>query len=68
MAEKSGFLCMYMSNHPDTLVAYVRHWGGVAETVESASMTSIDSKVCDEFELSCRSLSEVMTEAPCLRA
>lgn len=42
--DKSTFLCMYMSNHPDTLVSYVRHWGGVKEKVESAKMTLIDSK------------------------
>ena len=36
---------MYMSNHPDTLVAYVKHWGKVAENVASAKMTSIDTKV-----------------------
>lgn len=45
VAEKSTFLCMYMSNHPDTLVAYVKYWGKVSELVESAKMTSIDSKV-----------------------
>ena len=45
VAAKSGFLCMYMSNHPDTLVAYVRHFGGVKTPVESAKMTKIDSGV-----------------------
>jgi hypothetical protein len=25
VAAKSGFLCMYMSNHPDTLVSYVKY-------------------------------------------
>ncbi|KAI0668186.1 hypothetical protein C8Q78DRAFT_980627 [Trametes maxima] len=44
VAEKSGFLCMYMSNHPDTLVSYVRHWGKVTEHVVSAKMTAIDTK------------------------
>ncbi|EIW52586.1 uncharacterized protein TRAVEDRAFT_155352 [Trametes versicolor FP-101664 SS1] len=44
VAEKSGFLCMYMSNHPDTLVSYVRHWGKVTEHVVSAKMTGIDTK------------------------
>ena len=34
-----------MSNHPDTLVAYVKHWGKVAENVASAKMTGIDTKV-----------------------
>lgn len=36
---------MYMSNHPDTLVSYVRHWGKVKEQVASAQMTGIDTKV-----------------------
>ena len=45
VAEKSGFLCMYMSNHPDTLVSYVRHYGGVKQKVTSAQMTSIDVNV-----------------------
>ena len=45
VAEKSGFLCMYMSNHPDTLVLYVRYWGKVKENVVSATMTEIDTKV-----------------------
>ncbi|KAH9841136.1 uncharacterized protein C8Q71DRAFT_846309 [Rhodofomes roseus] len=44
VASKSGFLCMYMSNHPDTLVGYVKHWGKVAEDVSSAKMISIDTK------------------------
>ncbi|KAL6306510.1 hypothetical protein BKA93DRAFT_748238 [Sparassis latifolia] len=44
VAAKSGFLCMYMSNHPDTLVSYVRHWGRVGENVTSAKMIAIDSK------------------------
>lgn len=34
-----------MSGHPDTLVAYVRHFGGVTAPVMSASMTAIDTKV-----------------------
>lgn len=45
VAEKSTFLCMYMSNHPDTLVAYVKYWGKVKEHVVSAKMSSIDSNV-----------------------
>lgn len=45
VAEKSSFLCMYMSNHPDTLVAYVKYFGKVQDAVSSASMTSIDSNV-----------------------
>ncbi|KLO09603.1 hypothetical protein SCHPADRAFT_833802 [Schizopora paradoxa] len=43
VAEKSTFLCMYMSNHPDTLVAYVKHFGKVKEKVSSAKMTAIDT-------------------------
>ena len=45
VAAKSTFLCMYMSNHPDTLVSYVRYFGKVKEKVKSAEMTAIDSKV-----------------------
>ncbi|KAI0077949.1 hypothetical protein K474DRAFT_1620141 [Panus rudis PR-1116 ss-1] len=44
VASQSGFLCRYMSNHPDTLVAYVRHYGGVKQDVKTAEMTSIDTK------------------------
>jgi len=44
VAPKSGFLCMYMSNHPDTLVAYVKHYGKVPGKVKSAKMTSIDQQ------------------------
>lgn len=35
---------MYMSNHPDTLVAYVKHWGKVKDNVASARMKTIDTK------------------------
>ena len=45
VASKSSFLCMYMSSHPDTLVAYVKHWGKVADDVSSARMTTIDTNV-----------------------
>jgi hypothetical protein len=45
VASKSGFLCTYMSNHPDTLVAYVRYQGKVDKEVESARMSSISTKV-----------------------
>ena len=45
VADKSSFLCMYMSNHPDTLVAYVKYFGKVKEKVTSAKMTSISSTV-----------------------
>ncbi|KAJ7027522.1 hypothetical protein C8F04DRAFT_1122280 [Mycena alexandri] len=44
VAEKSGFLKMYMSNHPDTLVAYAKWYGKVAEPITSAEMTAIDTK------------------------
>ncbi|KAI0824409.1 hypothetical protein BC628DRAFT_1420146 [Trametes gibbosa] len=44
VAEKSGFLCMYMSNHPDTLVSYVRYWGKITDHVVSAKMIAIDTK------------------------
>jgi hypothetical protein len=44
--DKSGFLCMYMSGHPDTLVSYAKYFGRIkARDVVSAKMTSIDSKV-----------------------
>jgi len=43
VADKSTFLCMYMSNHPDTLVAYVKHFGKVKVKVSSAKMTAIDT-------------------------
>lgn len=44
VAAKSAFLCMYMKNHPDTLVAYVKHYGKVPGNVVSAEMVAIDSK------------------------
>ncbi|KIJ63499.1 hypothetical protein HYDPIDRAFT_112916 [Hydnomerulius pinastri MD-312] len=44
VASKSGFLCMYMKNHPDTLVAYVKYFGKVAGNVVTAEMTSIDTQ------------------------
>ncbi|KAG5651514.1 hypothetical protein H0H81_008379 [Sphagnurus paluster] len=44
VAEKSGFLRMYMSSHPDTLVAYAKWFGKVTEPIKSAEMKSIDSK------------------------
>lgn len=37
---------MYMSGHPDTLVAYAKWYGKVKEAVSSAEMTAIDTKVC----------------------
>jgi hypothetical protein len=45
VADKSGFLCTYMSTHPDTLVAYVKHFGKIDGNVSSAKMLSINSKV-----------------------
>ncbi|OBZ73308.1 hypothetical protein A0H81_06761 [Grifola frondosa] len=44
VADKSTFLCMYMSNHPDTLVSYVKYWGKVTASVTSAQMNAIDTK------------------------
>jgi hypothetical protein len=49
VAEKSGFLKMYMSNHPDTLVAYAKWYGKVAEPMASAEMSAIDTKVAFVF-------------------
>ncbi|KAG9016299.1 hypothetical protein FRB90_003379 [Tulasnella sp. 427] len=46
VAAKSGFLSMYMSSHPDTLVAYVSHYTKNTD-VATASMKSIDSKGMD---------------------
>jgi hypothetical protein len=46
VAAKSSFLCMYMSNHKDTLASYVIYHGKVANTkITNAEMTKIDSKV-----------------------
>jgi len=44
VADKSGFLKMYMSNHPDTLVAYAKWYGKVAQPMVGAEMSAIDSK------------------------
>jgi len=46
VAERSTFLRMYMSNHPDTLVAYAKWFGKVEEVVKSAEMSYIDCRVC----------------------
>jgi hypothetical protein len=46
VVEKSGFLRMYMSNHPDTLVAYAKWYGKAKDVITSAEMTAIDTKVC----------------------
>lgn len=45
VAAKSGFLCTYMSNHPDTLVAYAKWFGKVTDNISSAEMSAIDTKV-----------------------
>jgi hypothetical protein len=45
VAEKSSFLCMYMSSHPKTLVAYAKWFGKVEEPISSVDMTGIDIKV-----------------------
>jgi hypothetical protein len=45
VSERSSFLCTYMSSHPDTLVAYAKHFGKVKGNVSSAKMLSIDTKV-----------------------
>ncbi|XP_006456594.1 hypothetical protein AGABI2DRAFT_195662 [Agaricus bisporus var. bisporus H97] len=50
VAEKSGFLRMYMSGHPDTLVAYAKWYGKVQEAITSAEMIAIDTK---SMTLSC---------------
>ncbi|PFH48538.1 hypothetical protein AMATHDRAFT_65255 [Amanita thiersii Skay4041] len=44
VAEKSAFLKMYMSNHPDTLVAYAKYYGKVEGHIVSAEMTDISTK------------------------
>ncbi|KIK57961.1 hypothetical protein GYMLUDRAFT_228543 [Collybiopsis luxurians FD-317 M1] len=51
VAEKSGFLRMYMSSHPDTLVAYAKWYGKVTEPISSAEMSAIDTK---SMTLSCK--------------
>ncbi|KAJ7280056.1 hypothetical protein C8J57DRAFT_1464489 [Mycena rebaudengoi] len=44
VAENSGFLSVYMSRDPDTLVGYAKWYGKVSEVITSAEMTAIDSK------------------------
>ncbi|KAJ4490963.1 hypothetical protein J3R30DRAFT_3427642 [Lentinula aciculospora] len=51
VAEKSGFLRMYMSSHPDTLVAYAKWYGKISEPISSAEMSAIDTK---GMTLSCK--------------
>jgi len=43
VAQKSGFLKTYMSNHPDTLVAYAKYFGKVTQSISTAEMSAIDS-------------------------
>lgn len=45
VSEKSGFLKTYMSNHPDTLVAYAKYFGKLMDNISSAEMSAIDTKV-----------------------
>ncbi|KAL0952932.1 hypothetical protein HGRIS_007145 [Hohenbuehelia grisea] len=44
VAEKSTFLRMYMTSHPDTLVAYAKWYGEVEEPITGTEMTAIDTK------------------------
>jgi len=59
VADKSRFLCMYMSNHPDTLVSYAKHFGNIQEHVVGAKMESIDSK---GMTLSCQTKSHLSSK------
>jgi hypothetical protein len=43
-----------MSNHPDTLIAYVKWFGKVTENISSAELTAIDSKVSSYCLSTCR--------------
>jgi hypothetical protein len=45
VAAKSGFLRMYMSNHPDTLVSYAKWYAKVTGKITSAELCAIDSQV-----------------------
>jgi hypothetical protein len=45
---------MYMSNHPDTLVAYVKWFGKITDNVNSAEMAAINSKVSYSLSISRR--------------
>ncbi|KAF8346321.1 hypothetical protein F5887DRAFT_961369 [Amanita rubescens] len=44
VSEKSAFLRMYMSHHPDTLIAYAKWYGKVKAPIVSAEMTDISTK------------------------
>ncbi|KAJ3511060.1 hypothetical protein NLJ89_g4318 [Agrocybe chaxingu] len=50
VAAKSGFLKMYMSSHPDTLVAYAKWFGKVEGAITGAEMSAID---CNSMTLTC---------------
>ncbi|KAF7329157.1 DUF2470 domain-containing protein [Mycena kentingensis (nom. inval.)] len=50
VAEKSAFLKMYMSSHPDTLVGYAKWYGKVVEPMTGAEMSAID---CKSMTLTC---------------
>ena len=56
VAKSSSSLCASLSAQPDTLVAFVRHWAKVEETVTTAKAVAIDSKV--------RTLSPAVVEIP----
>lgn len=61
VAAKSSFLCMYMSNHKDTLVSYVIYHGGVANTkITGAEMTRIDSEVRSHSRIFVRPVSDLI--------
>ena len=44
VSVKSPFLRMYMSHHPDTLVAYAKWYGKVQAPIVSAELTDINTK------------------------
>ncbi|KAK2461097.1 hypothetical protein APHAL10511_006876 [Amanita phalloides] len=43
VADKSAFLRVYMSHHPDTLVAYAKWYGKVEAPISSAEMIDINT-------------------------
>lgn len=61
VAAKSSFLCMYMSNHKDTLASYVIYYGKVANTkITNTEMTGIDSQVHIRFRASRHSFTSLV--------
>ena len=46
VAAHSAALLKQLNAEPDTLVAYVRHWGKVQKNVKGAELVAIDAKVC----------------------